>query len=392
MAGVSDAPFRRICQSLGAGLTTSEMITAKTGLWHSRKSSLRLRDCNDSPSLLPRSVQIAGSEPRQMAQAAVQCVAEGAEIVDINMGCPAKKVCSQAAGSALLRDETLVADILIAVVNAVTVPVTLKIRTGWCPASKNGTRIARIAEQSGIQALTVHGRTRACRFAGEAEYETIAAIVEAVDIPVIANGDIDSPAKAKWVLQTTGANAVMVGRAAQGQPWLIREIDHYLRFNTLLETPGLTQVFKIVSEHLQALYNFYGEYSGVRIARKHLKWYSQRLIEHCYSNAKPLSLSGVAVSKALNGHNHNFTHSCDNHNCSNDSSININNSSNISRCNNRCCNNSYRRRYQCGEGDCIHLLVQQFVSTVNSTESPDEQQASVRNFFERLITREEIAA
>jgi tRNA-dihydrouridine synthase B len=353
MAGVSDAPFRQVCQSMGAGLTTSEMLTANTGLWHSRKSSLRLLDAVDCNNRLPRSIQIAGSDPASMAEAARQCVDMGAEIVDINMGCPAKKVCSKAAGSALLRDEKLVADIISAVVNAVAVPVTLKIRTGWCQASRNGTRVARIAEQNGISALTVHGRTRACRFAGEAEYETIAAIVETVDIPVIANGDINSPQKARQVLQTTGANAVMIGRAVQGQPWLIREIDHHLKWNTLSQKPSLKEVFKVVSEHVQALYNFYGDFSGVRIARKHLKWYSQRLIELCCRNTDVND--HVSYDQAIGGQT------------------------------------SHLWRLS-PYGESLQQQVQTFISVVNKSESPDQQQASVRELFERLITREDIAA
>ena len=356
MAGVSDAPFRQICQFMGAGLTTSEMLTANTGLWHSRKSMQRLVDLNintENAERLPRSVQIVGNAPKMMADAAKRCVAFGAEIVDINMGCPAKKVCNKAAGSALLRDEKLVAEILSAVVNAVAVPVTLKIRTGWCQASRNGTRIAHIAEQSGISALAVHGRTRACRFAGQAEYETIAAIVKAVDIPVVANGDIDSPEKAQRVLQATGAHAVMIGRAAQGQPWLIRTIDHYLKWHTHRRAPALTEVLKIVTGHLHALYNFYGEYSGVRIARKHLKWYSQRLIE-----------SGFIFNPAGK----------------------IDNSNKDNRCSSR--DNKFFNH----DSETLREWVKQFISTTNNIESPDQQQASVQMFFERLITKEGIAA
>lgn len=276
MAGVSDAPFRRICQEMGAGLTTSEMLTSDTSLWQSRKSNQRLTDDLALPSAV-KSIQIAGSEPLAMADAAKACVDNGAQIVDINMGCPAKKVCKKAAGSSLLRDEKLVTEILEAVVKAVDIPVTLKIRTGWCPASRNGTTIARIAEDIGIQALAVHGRTRACRFVAEAEYKTIADIVKSVQIPVIANGDIDSPEKAAQVLEETGASAVMIGRSTQGQPWLIREIDHYLVNQTRLTAPTLSQISEIVSSHLDSLYQFYGEYLGVRIARKHVKWYLQQV-------------------------------------------------------------------------------------------------------------------
>ncbi len=276
MAGVTDAPFRRICQEMGAGLATSEMLTSDTALWNSRKSNQRLTDDRSNP-LGIKSIQIAGSEPRKMANAAKACVDNGAQIVDINMGCPAKKVCKKAAGSSLLRDEQLVADILKAVVSAVDVPVTLKIRTGWSPDSKNGTAIARIAEDSGVQALAVHGRTRACRFKGEAEYETIGAIAQSVQIPVIANGDIDSPQKAAQVLKETGASAVMIGRAAQGQPWLLREISHYLTNQECLPAPTMLEVSKVLSSHLEGLHQFYGEHLGVRIARKHVKWYLQHL-------------------------------------------------------------------------------------------------------------------
>lgn len=289
MAGISDAPFRTICQQMGAGLTTSEMLTADIGLWQSRKSSLRLLD-NSAESVgrvkneaahhpLPRSIQIVGGDASAMASAARAAVDSGAELLDINMGCPAKKVCNKAAGSALLRDEDLVREILHSVVEAVDIPVTLKIRTGWCPDSRNAVRIARIAEDAGIQALAVHGRTRACRFAGSVEYETVAAVVRAVGIPVIANGDIDSPQKAREVLDATGAQAVMVGRGAQGQPWLIREIDRYLETDRILAPPSLAVIAKTVAEHLSALYCFYGDYLGLRIARKHVKWYLQKLAD-----------------------------------------------------------------------------------------------------------------
>jgi len=276
MAGVTDAPFRKICQQMGAALTTSEMLTADTSLWDSKKSSQRLAGVSDTQPV-PRSVQIAGSDPQQMANAARACVENGAEIIDINMGCPAKKVCNKAAGSALLRDEKLVEDILVSVVNAVSVPVTVKIRTGWCPDTRNGTTIARIAEDAGIQALTVHGRTRACRFVADAEYQTIADIVHSVAIPVIANGDIDSPQLARQVLRDTNAQAVMVGRSTQGQPWLIREIDQYLKTNEHLPPLAFDRITDIISEHLLDLYRFYGEFLGVRIARKHIKWYLQGL-------------------------------------------------------------------------------------------------------------------
>lgn len=270
MAGVSDQPFRSLCAAQGAGLVVNEMVTSDTRLWHSTKSHHRLQW---SESTGPRAVQIAGSEPAQMAHAARACVEIGAQIVDINMGCPAKKVCNKAAGSALLKDERLVADILRAVVAAVDVPVTLKIRTGWDSDNKNAPTIARIAEDTGIQALTVHGRTRACRFGGTAEYDTIAAIAADLRIPVIANGDIDSPQKARQVLFHSGAKAVMIGRAAQGDPWLFSRINAYLSSGTLLARPTLTSVRDTVLDHLAQLQYFYGDYLGPRIARKHMGWY-----------------------------------------------------------------------------------------------------------------------
>ncbi len=270
MAGITDQPFRRLCRRLGAGLTPSEMVTADTRLWNSRKSQFRL---NHSGEAEPRVVQIAGGDAGMLAEAARLNAERGAQIIDINMGCPAKKVCNKAAGSALLRDEALVADILEAVVAAVEVPVTLKIRTGWEPEQRNGVRIARIAEASGVQALAVHGRTRACGYRGAVEYDTIAAIKQAVRIPVIANGDIDSPEKARQVLDYTDADAVMVGRAAQGRPWIFREIEHFLATGEQLPPPSRKEVEQLLGEHLEALYAFYGDYLGVRIARKHVGWY-----------------------------------------------------------------------------------------------------------------------
>lgn len=274
MAGITDRPFRQLCRRLGAGLAVSEMITADTGLWHSRKTRTRL-DHAGEPG--PVSVQIAGADPAMMAEAARLNVERGAQIIDINMGCPAKKVCKKAAGSALLQDEPLVAAILQAVVNAVTVPVTLKIRTGWDPEHKNAPRIARIAEDAGIQALAIHGRTRACRFAGVAEYDTIAQVVSQSRIPVFCNGDIDSPQKARTVLRRTGAQAVMIGRAAQGRPWIFREIDHYLRTGRQLPPPPLSEIRDILCTHLRELAALYGPLMGPRIARKHLGWYLQTL-------------------------------------------------------------------------------------------------------------------
>lgn len=272
MAGVSDRPFRQLCRRLGAGLAVAEMVSADTRLWDNRKTRLRL-DHAGEPG--PRSVQILGADPQQMAEAARLNIERGAQIIDINMGCPAKKVCGAQAGAALLRDEALVGRILNAVVNAVTAPVTLKIRTGWDLAHRNGVAIARIAEQAGVAALTVHGRSRACGYTGPVDYAAIRAIQQAVSIPVIANGDIDSPEQARRVLDQTGADAVMIGRAAQGQPWLFREIAHYLTTGERLPPPEWAEISHWVAEHLHSLYAFYGETAGVRIARKHLGWYSR---------------------------------------------------------------------------------------------------------------------
>ncbi|MDB6060231.1 MAG: tRNA dihydrouridine synthase DusB [Verrucomicrobiaceae bacterium] len=270
MAGVTDRPFRELCRRFGAGLAVSEMLTSDSSLWHSRKSRLRMDHCDETA---PISVQIAGSDPQQMAEAARLNVDHGAQIIDINMGCPAKKVCKRAAGSALLRDEKLVAAILEAVVKAVSVPVTLKIRTGWSPEERNAVRIARIAEQSGAQLLAVHGRTRACRFEGDVEYDTIAAVKAAISIPVLANGDIDSPEKARAVLDHTRADGVMIGRAAQGQPWLCTQIAHYLQHGTYAAAPSQQLQQQVMRDHLQQLHEFYGEPMGARIARKHVGWY-----------------------------------------------------------------------------------------------------------------------
>lgn len=270
MAGVTDQPFRQLCKRMGAGLVVSEMVTSDVRLWNTRKSSLRMIHSGDPE---PRSVQIAGGDPEMLAEAARRNVEMGAQIIDINMGCPAKKVCNKAAGSALLKDEQLVRDILHAVVAAVDVPVTLKIRTGWDRANKNGINVAKIAEDAGIVALAVHGRTRADLYTGEAEYDTIAAIKQAVSIPVLANGDIDSPEKAKAVLAATGADGLLIGRAAQGRPWIFREVEHYLRTGEQLPAPSLTEVEHILLEHLTALHAFYGDVMGVRIARKHVSWY-----------------------------------------------------------------------------------------------------------------------
>ena len=274
MAGVTDRPFRMLCRRFGAGLAVSEMIAANTALATTRKT-LKRADHSGEPA--PISVQIAGADPAQMAEAARRNVDYGAAIIDINMGCPAKKVCNVAAGSALLRDEALVGRILEAVVGAVDVPVTLKTRTGWSRDHRNALTVARIAEAAGIQALALHGRTREALYRGDAEYDTIAAVKAAVSIPVIANGDIDSPEKARAVLAHTGADAIMIGRAAQGRPWIFREIQHYLDTGTRLPPPEIREVRGVLLEHLDDLYGFYGEYQGCRVARKHIAWYTNGL-------------------------------------------------------------------------------------------------------------------
>ena len=277
MAGVTDKPFRVLCKQLGAGLCVSEMTTSDPRFWRTAKSRHRM-DHDGEPA--PISVQIAGTVPEVMAEAARYNVDHGAQIIDINMGCPAKKVCNAWAGSALMRDEALVARILEAVVGAVDVPVTLKIRTGWAADQRNALTIARIAQASGIAALAVHGRTRDQQYTGVAEYETIADIKSALSIPVIANGDIDSPRKAAAVLAYTGCDAVMVGRAAQGRPWIFREIAHHLATGEHLAAPSLAEVRDVLLGHLEHLHAFYGEPAGVRIARKHLGWYAKDRPEH----------------------------------------------------------------------------------------------------------------
>ena len=272
MAGVTDRPFRQLCRSLGAGLAASEMISADSRLWRSAKTRRRL-DHRGEPE--PRIVQIAGGDPDQIAEAARLSQAHGAHIIDINMGCPAKKVCNKAAGSALLKDETLVARIIEAAVAAVSIPVTVKIRTGWSRDSRNGVQVARIAEDAGVAAIAVHGRTRQCRYDRAAEYDTIRAIKECVSVPVLANGDIDSPHKAHQVLAATGADGIMIGRGAQGRPWLFREIAHFLRTGEELEPVPPAGVRDIMLGHLENLYRFYGDDVGVRVARKHIGWYCQ---------------------------------------------------------------------------------------------------------------------
>jgi tRNA-dihydrouridine synthase B len=274
MAGVTDRPFRQLCKRMGAGMAVSEMVASNSLLWGSEKTRRR---ANHEGEVDPISVQIAGADPDMLAQAARYNVDQGAQIIDINMGCPAKKVCNVMAGSALLKDEALVGRILDAVVGAVEVPVTLKIRTGWDRGNRNAIRIARTAEQAGVRALAIHGRTRACGFSGEAEYDTIAAVKSEVAIPVIANGDISTPARVKEVLDYTRADGVMIGRAAQGRPWMFREIEHYLRTGRTLPPPEVEEIHRVLLGHLAELYEFYGEYTGVRVARKHISWYTKGL-------------------------------------------------------------------------------------------------------------------
>lgn len=274
MAGVTDRPFRQLCKQLGAGYAVSEMAASDPRLWASEKTSRRI---NHEGEMEPKAVQIAGADPQMLADSARFNVDRGAQIIDINMGCPVKKVCNSWCGSALLQNEKLVGHILDAVVNAVNVPVTLKFRTGWDRLNKNALTIARIADASGIAMLTLHGRTRADGYKGEAEYETIAAVKSEVHIPVVANGDIDTPEKAKFVLEKTKADAVMIGRAAQGRPWIFREIEHFLRTGTYLPAPMIEEVRALMNEHLQAHYAFYGDFMGLRTARKHIGWYVQDL-------------------------------------------------------------------------------------------------------------------
>ena len=274
MAGVTDRPFRQLCKKMGAGLAVSEMVTSNSLLYGSEKTKRR---ANHEGEVNPISVQIAGADPKMMAKAAKHNVDNGAQIIDINMGCPAKKICNVMAGSALLKDEPLVAQILRAVVSAVDVPVTLKIRTGWDKNNRNAIAIAKMAEDLGIQALAMHGRTRACAYMGDAEYDTIAAVKQEIRIPLIANGDITTPEKAKFVLDYTGADAVMIGRAAQGRPWIFREIEHYLTTGTHLLAPTVDEIHTVMLEHLHDLYDFYGDLTGMRMARKHISWYTKGL-------------------------------------------------------------------------------------------------------------------
>jgi len=274
MAGISDRPFRELCKQFGAGLAVSEMVASNPALRQHKRTLLKA-DHDGETGI--RSVQILGTDPQLMADAAKLNAQRGAQIIDINMGCPAKKVCSVAAGSALLRDEALVKRILDAVVNAVDIPVTLKIRTGWDLHSRNAVEIAQIAENAGIAALTIHGRTRACKFDGQAEHETVKKVKQSISIPVIANGDIDSPEQAQFVLDSTGADAIMIGRAAQGNPWLFSQISHFINHGKHLEKPTVTDIHHTILTHLDKLYSFYGNASGVRIARKHIAWYFKHL-------------------------------------------------------------------------------------------------------------------
>ena len=299
MAGVTDRPFRQLCKKLGAGMAVSEMVTSNSLLYGSAKT---LRRANHEGEVNPISVQIAGADPKMMAEAAKYNVDNGAQIIDINMGCPAKKICNVMAGSALLRDESLVAQILRAVVYAVDVPITLKIRTGWDKQNRNAVAIARMAEDIGVQALAMHGRTRACAYTGDAEYETIAAVKQAINIPLIANGDITTPEKARFVLQQTGADAVMIGRAAQGRPWIFREIEHYLKTGTHLPPPKVSEIHRVMLEHLHDLYRFYGDLTGMRMARKHISWYTKGLVgsanfRHNMNQLQTIELQLAAINE-----------------------------------------------------------------------------------------------
>ncbi|MEO7404389.1 MAG: tRNA dihydrouridine synthase DusB [Burkholderiales bacterium] len=276
MAGVTDRPFRQLCKRFGAGVAVSEMVSSKPELRGTAKTQRRMDHTGEVDPIV---VQIAGGEPGMLADAARYNVDHGAQIIDINMGCPAKKVCNVAAGSALLKDEALVGRILEAVVAAVNVPVTLKFRTGWRPEHKNALAVAKMAEDAGVQMLALHGRTRACGYVGAVEYETIAAVKAAVAIPVIANGDINSPEQAMRVLEQTGADGIMIGRAAQGRPWIFREIEHFLATGRRLAPPLVAEIRAVLIEHLEGLYEFYGHEMGVRVARKHIGWYTRGLAD-----------------------------------------------------------------------------------------------------------------
>lgn len=298
MAGVTDRPFRQLCKKMGAGLAVSEMVTSNSLLYGSEKTRRR---ANHEGEVDPISVQIAGADPKMMAEAAKYNVDNGAQIIDINMGCPAKKICNVMAGSALLKDEPLVSQILKAVVAAVDVPVTLKIRTGWDKNNRNAVTVAKMAEDIGVQALAMHGRTRACLYTGDAEYDTIAAVKQAIRIPLIANGDITTPEKAKHVLDYTGADAVMIGRAAQGRPWIFREIEHFLTAGTHLLPPTVDEIHSVMLEHINDLYAFYGDLTGMRVARKHISWYTKGLagsaaFRHHMNTLDSITLQQAAIN------------------------------------------------------------------------------------------------
>jgi tRNA-dihydrouridine synthase B len=295
MAGVTDRPFRMLCKRMGAGMAVSEMVASNSLLYGSEKTKRR---ANHEGEVDPISVQIVGADPKMLAEAAKYNVDHGAQIIDINMGCPAKKICNVMAGSALLQNEPLVGQLLDAVVGAVNAPVTLKIRTGWDTHNRNAVRIAQIAEDAGIQALAIHGRTRACAYTGNAEYDTIAAVKASVSIPVIANGDITTPEKARYVLQYSGADAVMIGRAAQGRPWLFREIEYFLQTGQHLPPPEVAEIHRVMLAHVIDLYDFYGEQSGLRIARKHISWYTKGLAGSAHFRHQMNQLESVAEQMA----------------------------------------------------------------------------------------------
>ena len=310
MAGVTDRPFRQLCKKFGAGMAVSEMVASNSLLWGSEKTRRR---ANHEGEPDPISVQIAGADPRMMADAARYNVGQGAQIIDINMGCPAKKICNVMAGSALLKDELLVGHILDAVVKAVDVPVTLKIRTGWDQNNKNALSVARIAEESGIQLLSIHGRTRACGYTGYAEYDTIAAVKRASRLPVVANGDISTPEKARYVLDYTKADGIMIGRAAQGRPWIFREIEHYLKTGAHLPPPLVTEIHQVLIAHLYDLYAFYGSDTGVKIARKHISWYTKGLagsagFRHAMNQLQNLEEQLAAVNRFFDQQAQQFEH------------------------------------------------------------------------------------
>lgn len=295
MAGVTDRPFRMLCKRMGAGMAVSEMVASNSLLYGSEKTKRR---ANHDGEVDPISVQIVGADAKMLAEAARHNVDNGAQIIDINMGCPAKKICNVMAGSALLQNEALVAKLLEAVVSAVNVPVTLKIRTGWDTHNRNAVNIAKIAEDAGIQALAIHGRTRACAYTGHAEYDTIADVKTRVNIPIIANGDITTPEKARYVLQYSGADAVMIGRAAQGRPWLFREIEHFLLTGEHLPTPEVSEIHRVLQAHVVELYDFYGEHTGLRIARKHISWYTKGLAGSAHFRHQMNQLENVEAQQA----------------------------------------------------------------------------------------------